>query len=101
MEIVIAGLFVLLLCLFVVYGYMEITTVKYGILKAIATQSKDVDSALKKLLKSKDDHKILNKEFKLIEKIYLTRLNSYLIQRSDADTDTLRREILKADNFEL
>ena len=101
MEIVIAGMSVLLVCLFVVYDYMEITVLKYGILKAIATQSKDVDSALKKLLKSKDDYKILNYEFKKIEKIYLTSLNSYLIQLSDADTDTLRREILKVDDFEL
>lgn len=101
MEIVIAGLIVLLVCLFVGYDHMEITTLKYGLLKAIATQSKDVDSALEKLLKSKDDCKILNKEFKKIEKIYITRLNSYLIQRSDADIDTLRREILKTDNFEL
>lgn len=101
MEIVIAGLSVLLICLFVIYDYLEITALKYGILKAISTQSKDVDSALQKLLKSKDDYKILNKEFKKIEKIYLTSLNSYLIQLSDADTDTLRREILKMDNFEL
>lgn len=101
MEIVIAGLSVLLICLFVIYDWLEITALKYGILKAIATQSKDVDSALQKLLKSKDGYKILNKEFKKIEKIYLTSLNSYLIQLSDTDTDTLRREILKKDNFEL
>ena len=101
MEIMIAVPCVLLLCLIVMYNYLEITILKYGILKAMATQSKEVDRALKNLLKTRDDYKILNKDFKKLEKIYLTNLNSYLIQFSDADTNMLRREILKKDNFEL
>jgi hypothetical protein len=101
MEIMIAVPCVLLLCLIVMYNYLEITMLKYGILKAMATQSKEVDRALKNLLKTRDDYKILNKDFKKLEKIYLTNLNSYLIQFSDADTNMLRREILNKDNFEL
>ena len=101
MEIMIAVPCVLLLCLIVMYNYLEITILKYGILKSMATQSKEVDRALKNLLKTRNDYKILNKDFKKLEKIYLTNLNSYLIQFSDADTNRLRREILKKDNFEL
>ncbi len=101
MEIMIAVPCVLLLCLIVMYNYLEITILKYGMLKAMATQSKEVDRALKNLLKTRDDYKILNKDFKKLEKIYLTNLNSYLIQFSDADTNMLRRKILKKDNFEL
>ena len=101
MEIMIAGSSVLLLCLIVMYDYLEITALKYGVLKAIAAQSKEVERALKSLIKTKDDYKILNKDFKKLEKIYLTNLNAYLIQLSDADTNMLRREILKKDNVEL
>lgn len=101
MEIMIAVPCILLLCLIVMYNYLEITILKYGILKAMATQSKQVDRALKNLLKTRDNYKILNKDFKRLEKIYLTNLNSYLIQFSDADADMLRREILKKDHFEL
>ena len=101
MEIMIAVPCVLLLCLIVMYNYLEITILKYGILKGMATQSKEVDRALKNLLKTRADYKILNKDFKKLEKIYLTNLNSYLIQFSDADTNMLRRKILKKDNFEL
>jgi hypothetical protein len=101
MEFMIAVPCILLLCWIVMYDYLEVSTLKYGILKALATQSKDVDRALKNLLKSRDDCKILNNDFKRIENIYLTSLNSYLIQHSDTDIKALRREILKIDNFEL
>jgi hypothetical protein len=101
MEIFLAGLFVLVIFLFVIYDYLEITALKYGILRAIATQSKEVDRALEKLIAAKDDYKILNKEFKKIERIYLTSLNSYLIQLPDADSFTLRNIILRKDNFKL
>lgn len=101
MEILLAGLFVLVIFLFVIYDYLEITALKYGILRAIATQSKEVDRALEKLIAAKDDYKILNKEFKKIEKIYITSLNSYLIQLPDADSIALRNIILKKDNFKL
>ena len=58
MEIFLAGLFVLVIFLFVIYDYLEITVLKYGILRAIATQSKEVDRALEKLIANKDDYKI-------------------------------------------
>jgi hypothetical protein len=80
---------------------MEISILKYGILKAMATQSKEVERALNNLLKTRDDYKVLNKDFKKLEKIYLTNLNAYLLQLSETDTDMLRREILKKDNFVL
>ena len=101
MEIIAAGLFILLLFVFVIYDYLEISALKYGVLKALASQSKAVDSALQKLLKTKNDYKILNKEFKKIENIYLTSLNDYLIQFMPADHKTVRREILKKNHFEL
>jgi len=101
MEFAIAALFVLALFLFVVYEYFEISALKYGVLKGMATQSKKVDKALQELLTTKTDNKILNNEFKKLERIYLTNLNLYLIQHMDADHLNLRREILNKENFEL
>lgn len=101
MEFVIAALFVLALFRFVVYDYFEISALKYGVLKAMATQSKTVDRALQELLKTKDDDKIINKEFKKLERIYITKLNRYLMKHKDADAVILRRKILKKENFEL
>jgi hypothetical protein len=101
MEFVIGALFVLALFLFGVYEYFEISTLKYAILKAMAAQSKKVDRALQELLKTKDDYRIKNKEFKKIEKIYINNLNQYLIKHKDTDDSMLRRDILKKKNFEL
>lgn len=101
MDILITALLVLFFFRLFVYNYFEITPLKYGVLKAMATQSKEVDRVLHELLKTKDDFKILNKEFKRFEKIYLTHLNIYIFQFKDTDSRTLRREILKTKNFEL
>lgn len=101
MAIIITAPFVLFFFLLFVYNHLEITPLKYGVLKAMATQSKEVDSALHEFLKTKDDFKILNKEFKVFEKIYLTNLNVYIFQFQETDIRTLRREILSKKNFEL
>ncbi len=101
MDITIGAALVLVLIIVVVYDYFEITAMKYCVLKAMADQSKAVEGALLNLLKTRNDFKLLNKDFKMIEKIYLTRLNKYLIQRSESDGRSLRREILRNENFEL
>jgi len=67
----------------------------------MATQSEEVNRALQKLLNAKGDYKIINKEFKKLEKIYLSSLNLYLIDRRGADGPTIKREILKNENFKL
>lgn len=101
MEIMGGTVFVLVIFLFVIYQYLEISALKYGVLKAMATQVMAVNRALQELLKTKDDYKILNKEFKKLESIYLISLNLYLIHHKDADSLKLRREILNKENFEL
>lgn len=101
MEIMGATVFVLVIFLFVIYQYLEISALKYGVLKGMATQVMAVDRALQALLKTKDDYKIINMEFKKLENIYLTKLNLYLIEHKDADSLKPRREILNTENFEL
>ena len=101
MGISITALFVLCFFLLFVYNYLEITPLKYGLLKAMATQSKEVDSALHEFLKTKDDFKVLNKDFKRFEKIYLSSLNIYIFQFNGTDNRTLRSEIQKKNNIEL
>lgn len=101
MDITIGAALILVLIIVVVYDYFEITAMKYCVLKAMADQSKAVEGALLKLLMTRNDYKLLNKDFKMIEKIYLTSLNKYLIQRSESDRRSLRREILRNENFEL
>ena len=100
MIIMITALFIFFFLLFV-YDYLEITLLKYGVLKAMATQSKDVDRALHEFLETRDDFKILNKQFKKFEKIYLTNLNIYIFKSNNTDSRTLRREILKNKYLEL
>ena len=84
-----------------VHGHLEITPVKYGILKAMACQSKRADRALRQLLQGRNDCKIINKEFKRVEKIYITDLNRYLFQFNGAGSIFLRREILREDRLTL
>ena len=100
-DIAIGAVLVLVLIIVAVYDYFEITAMKYCILKAMAAQSKAVEMSLHNLLKTRNDFKLLNRDFKNIEKIYLTSLNDYLIQRSDSDGRNLRREIFKKENLEL
>ena len=99
--IIIGSLLVLVLTIVVLYDYFEITAMKYCLLKAMATQSMEVDRALHNLLKTRHEYKLLNKDFKKIEKVYLTSVNNYLIQQMDVDGRSLRREILIKENFEL
>lgn len=80
-----------------IYDYMEISAMKYCVLKAMATQSKAVNKALHKLLKDRHDYKILNKDFKTMEKVFLTNLNDYFIKNMDSDGPSLRKAILKED----
>ena len=86
---------------FGVYGRLEMSVWRYGILKAMAAQSKDVNHALQELLRQKGDCKVTNGEFKLMEKVYIDNLNRYLLQRGHADNSALRCEILKNEKFEL
>ena len=100
-NISIGAVLVLVLIIVVVYDHFEITAMKYFVLKAMATQSKAVERALHNLLKTRHDYKLLNKDFKRIERVYLSSLNKYLVQRSKSDGRSLRREILRNENFEL
>ncbi len=84
-----------------VHGHLEISLVKYGILKAMVSQSKRADHALRQLLQGRDDCKILNKEFKRVEKIYITDLNRYLFQFNGAGSVFLRSEILRQEHLTL
>ncbi len=101
MNITIGAVLVLVLVVVMIYDYFEITAIKYCVLKAMASQSKAVERALHNLLKTRHDYKLLNKDFKKIEKIYLNSLNKYLIDRSEADGRSIKREIFNNENFEL
>ena len=101
MELIAAALFVLALFSIVIYNQLEISMLKYGLLKALATQSKVVDGALQELFATKDNYKITNKEFRRIEKLYLKQINLYLIRNDAVDDTTLRRDIFKKDRLEL
>ena len=87
--------------LLLLHRYLEISALKYGLLKAMATQSKAVDRELRSHLRRRRDCKILNKEYKKFEKIYLTHLNMYMFQFSGMDSGSLRKEILDGDPLEL
>ena len=94
-HITIGAVLVLVLIIVMVYDYFEITAMKYCVLKAMAAQSKAVERALHSLLKNRHDYKLLNKDFKRIEKVYLTSLNEYLIQRSKSDGPKLKKRNFK------
>ena len=100
MELIATALFVLVLFTIVIYNQLEISMLKYGVVKAMATQSKVVNSALQELLTNKDNFKITNKEFRRIEKIYLDQINLYLVQHAAVDDTALRREIFKKERLE-
>jgi len=84
-----------------IYGHLEMSVWRYGVLKAMAAQSRDVNRALQELLRGKADYKISNREFRALENVYVSHLNRYLLRRGRVDDAALRREILKSENFEL
>ena len=84
-----------------VYGNMEITPLKYCVLKSMAAQSKAVGGELTKLLDHKSDYKVLNKEFNRLEKIFVGKLNNYLFKFRHSENQVIRKEILKANKLEL
>ena len=95
MEIGIAALLVLLVGRFFVYNYLEISPLKYGMLKAMASQSREVNQTLQERLRDHPDLIILNKDYRNFEKIYLASLNMFLLQFKASDNVTLRKEILQ------
>jgi len=101
MEIIAIALLAAALFRFGIYGQLELSVWRYGILKAMAAQSRDVNRALQELLREKDDYKVTNGEFKSLEKLYIDNLNRYLVQQGHADSAALRREILENEKFEL
>lgn len=101
MLLVVIALLVLFALLLILHDHLEISVLKYGLLKAMAVQSKAVDRALKLRLETKKDCKILNKEYKKLEKIYLSHLTMYTFQFRGMDNGTLRKEILHGDQLEL
>jgi Holliday junction resolvasome RuvABC ATP-dependent DNA helicase subunit len=101
MELVVAALIGLCFVRLFVYDHLEISPLKYGVLKAMASQSREVDRALEKLLENKPDLKICNKDFRIFEKVYLANLNMYIFQYKGVDSMTLRKKILKNREFQL
>jgi hypothetical protein len=84
-----------------VYGKLEITPLKYWILKAMADHSKEVNNELNKILKNRNDYKILNNDFNRLEKIFIGKLNIYLLEFRNSESKDIRKEILKTKKFEL
>lgn len=101
MGVIISTLCVLLFFLLFVYDNLEVTPMKYAVLRAMATQSREVDRSLHDFLRTKDDFKIMNKEYKRFQKIYLANLNVYILKFGEADNRMLRKEILSMKNIEL
>ena len=100
MELAITALLVLLVGRFFVYNYLEISPLKYGVLKAMASQSREVNQALKRRLNDNSDLKILNKEYRNFERIYLASLNVFLLQFKASDNVSLRKEILETEQLQ-
>jgi hypothetical protein len=101
MGILLLSILALFLFRWLVYGNLEITSLKYCVLKSMAAQSKAVDSELTQLLDHKSDYKILNKEFSRLEKIFVGRLNIYLFEFRHSENLVIRKEILKTNKLEL
>lgn len=101
MGILLIGILALCLFRWLVYGNMEITPLKYCVLKSMAAHSKAVDGELTKLLDKKRDYKILNKEFNRLEKIFVGKLNTYLFEFRNSGIQAVREEILKTEKLEL
>jgi hypothetical protein len=101
MGILLLSILTLILFRVLIFGNMEITPLRYCVLKSMASQSKAVDSELTKLLDHKSDYKILNKEFSRLEKIYVGRLNTYLFAFRHSENQVIRKEILKTNKLEL
>jgi hypothetical protein len=96
---VVMALCLLVLVFFPIYDHLEISTLKYGLLKAIAAQSKAVDTALSEILYEKENNKILNKDYRKLEKLYISDLNLFLLRRFDEGCHSIRNEILSKKDF--
>jgi hypothetical protein len=101
MEFGIAAFLVLLAGRFFVYNYLEISPLKYGILKAMASRSKELDLALEELLMNRPDLKVLNKDYRTFEKRYLASLNMFILQHKELDRISLRKRILQNKRFQI
>lgn len=101
MELLLLGIVAIFIYRLFVFGNIEITPLKYCILKAMANQSKDVANELEKLLSKKSDYKIINKEFKSLEKLFVGNLNTYLFEIRDSDVHEFRKKILETTQLEL
>lgn len=101
MEFGIAALLVLLVGRLFIYNYLEISPFKYGILKAMASQSKELDQALEELLRNRPDLKVLNKDYRTFEKRYLANLNMFILQHNESDRISLRKGILQNERFQI
>jgi hypothetical protein len=101
MGFLLISIFALFLFWLVVYGNLEITPLKYCILKSMADQSKEIDEELNKLLKSRTNYKILNNDFNRLEKIFVGKLNTFLFEFRNSETKVIRKEILKTNKLDL
>jgi hypothetical protein len=101
MGILLISIIALFLFRLLVYENLEITPLKYCVLKLMAAQSTTVDRELTKLLNHKIDYKILNKEYKRLEKIFVGRLNTYLFEFRHSEIQVIRKALLKTNKLEL
>jgi hypothetical protein len=101
MGILLISIIALFLFRLLVYENLEITPLKYCVLKLMAAQSTTVDHELTKLLNHKIDYKILNKEYKRLEKIFVGRLNTYLFEFRHSEIQVIRKALLKTNKLEL
>jgi hypothetical protein len=101
MGILLISILALYLFRLLVYRNLEITPFKYCVLKSMADQSKAVDRELTKLLENRTDYKIVNKEFKRLEKIFVGKLNTYLFEFRSSESRVIRKKILKTNKLEL
>jgi hypothetical protein len=101
MGILLISFFALFLFRLLVYANLEITPLKYCVLKLMASQSAAVSHELINLLNHKADYKILNKEYKRLEKIFVGRLNTYLFEFRHSEIQVIRKALLKTNKLEL
>ena len=82
-----------------IYSNLEITPHKYWLIRAMVRESQGVDDALKELLKEKQNYKILNKEFSVLENTFIKECNQLILMSWGTNNTTLRKEILNRESF--
>lgn len=91
----------LALASYLLYGFGELSPMKYALLRAMATQSASVNRALREVLCRRVDDKLRNRDFRRLEKVYLAGVNTYLLRHGTMENARLRRSILRNEHLTL